>query len=536
MLLPDSSALSSKFLGGRDEIAGPLSVTTMEETVRRMLILTALYLIPAMYILQPVVSDPDIWWHLQAGKWIVEHGSLPSTEPFSAFGEGKSWVAYSWLFEVAMYGLVRVFGESGIIAYTLVGVWLVMLVMHRLVARHTTQFVVCGAFMAAGTLAIARLFTPRPWLLTILFFAITLEVVLLLRAGRWTRWFWLLAVVFMVWANVHIQFVYGLALLGLACIAPVIDRYVTPFAGNQNGMLLGSLQWTRLIALTGLCLLATLITPYHVHLYSTVVQLSGQTGMWEYSQEMQAPSFRSAADWAMLLLFALALWRLGSQRRWSSFEMLLLLAAAVSAFRGARDAWFLVFATIVILTSRNIGSMRSAPVLSRSMLAAVIVALGISVVCITQFRGFSSERIQDNTAKLYPIKAAAFVEKQGYVGPLYNHFNWGGYLIWRLPELKVSMDGRANIYGDERIKTAVATWSGQPQWKDDQELNLAQLVIAQKEIALAAILRLDPRFTVVYQDETAVVFIRVSSESDHPTAFKSPASRSPLKIAVVSSR
>jgi hypothetical protein len=256
--------------------------------------------------------------------------------------------------------------------------------------------------------------------------------------------------------------------------------------------------------------------------------------MWEYAQEMQAPAFRSAADWAMLSIFAVGLWRLGSQRCWSSFELLLLLAAAVSAFRGARDAWFLVFATIVIFTSRNIADKRSIPVISRSMFAAVIVALSISVVCITQVRGFSSERIQDNTAKLYPTKAASFVKKEGYRGPLYNHFNWGGYLIWRLPGLKVSMDGRANIYGDERIKKAVATWSGQPEWNDDQDLNLAQIVIAQKEMALTAILRLDARFTVVYQDETAVVFIRVPGQGDHPTVFNSPASRSPLKIDVAS--
>jgi hypothetical protein len=509
-MLPNLSALSFKIL--RDDKAWCITARTMEETVRRTLILTALYFIPAMFILQPVVSDPDIWWHLQTGRWIIEHGTLPITDPFSAFGEGKSWTAYSWLFEIGMYELVSVFGESAIIAYTLVGVWLVMLVMHRVIATRCTQFVLYGALMAAGTLAIARLFTPRPWLLTILFFAITLEVVLLVRAGRWNRWFCLLPAVFIVWANVHIQFVYGLALLGLACAAPVLDRYLKPITGGDGTMSCGSPQWGRLIALTGLCVAATFVTPYHVHLYSIAVQLSGQTGMWEYAQEMQAPTFRSAADWAMLLLFAFAIWRIGWQRSWSSFEILLLLVGGACAFRGARDAWFLVFATIVVLISKDAdGRKNSVYVLSRSIVVAVVAGVTVGVLYIMEFRGFSSERIEENTAKLYPIKAASFVEQQNYVGPLYNHYNWGGYIIWRLPQLKVSMDGRANVYGDERIKEAVATWSGLPRWMHDQDLNLARVVIAQQEIALTAILRLDPRFRVVYQDETAVVFTRVPS-------------------------
>ena len=44
----------------------------------------------------------------------------------------------------------------------------------------------------------------------------------------------------------------------------------------------------------------------------------------------------------------------------------------------------------------------------------------------------------------YPARAAAFDESRGYGGPLFNDFNWGGYLIWRLPGLPVSVDGRTN--------------------------------------------------------------------------------------------
>lgn len=485
-----------------------------EETLRRTAILAVLYLIPAMWILQPVIIDPDIWWHLQAGKWMVEHGTLPATDPFSAYGEGKPWVPYSWLFEVGMYGVVRVFGESGIILYTLVGVWLIMLMLHRIIGTRCSDFVFVSGLLAVSVVALSKLFTPRPWLLTILFFAITLEVVLSLREGKQSRWFWLLPLVYVVWANIHIQFIYGLGLLGLACVAPLVDRFTQPFTETRPVMAWGSSQWKRLIGLTTLCVLATLVTPYHVRLYSIVVELSAQTGMWEYTQEMQAPPFRSLADWSMLALFSLTLVQLGRRTLWSSFEVFLVLGASVSAFRGQRDVWFLVLASLTVLAPLKFRETKERwSIAPRGWLAPIAFSVVAGVICILLYRGFSEARIHENTAKRYPIEAATFVEEQGYTGPLYNHFDWGGYLIWRLPHLKVSMDGRANVHGDDRIRLAIGTWAGRSLWVDDPDLNGAEVVIAQKDMALAALLRLDPRFQKTYQDETAVVFIRVRPDA-----------------------
>ena len=74
-------------------------LASRQETVRRVLILIGLYAIPAIFVMTPI-TDPDIWWHLRTGQWIVEHGAVPMTDPFSSYGMGKPWIAYSWLFEI----------------------------------------------------------------------------------------------------------------------------------------------------------------------------------------------------------------------------------------------------------------------------------------------------------------------------------------------------------------------------------------------------------------------------------------------------
>src|SRR5437764_351163 len=70
---------------------------------------------------------------------------------------------------------------------------------------------------------LARLISERPWLLTILFATLTLRAIVELRDQRPPWWVWALPVVYVLWANVHVQFVYGLFLLALSAVAPLID-------------------------------------------------------------------------------------------------------------------------------------------------------------------------------------------------------------------------------------------------------------------------------------------------------------------------
>jgi hypothetical protein len=69
------------------------------------------------------------------------------------------------------------------------------------------------------------------------------------------------------------------------------------------------------------------------------------------------------------------------------------------------------------------------------------------------------------------------------------------------------MDGRTNLHGVERIKRSFATWEAQPSWVSDPELQAARLVIGNARSPLVFVLRSQPRFTRVYEDPLAVVFV-----------------------------
>src|SRR5579884_672095 len=200
----------------------------------RLVVWTAVFAIAAITALQPV-SEYDTWWHLRTGQWVAEHGTVPTTDSFSTYGDGKPWVAYSWLFGLLFHALDRSFGLLGIVGYRVVLAVAVVAAIQRLVARRRPPFALAAGVVAAAAVALTPLLVgERPGLFTILFCTLTLHAILTLRDNAGSRAAWLLPVCYVVWANVHVQFVHGLFLLGLACAAPLADRILSIRRAGAN--------------------------------------------------------------------------------------------------------------------------------------------------------------------------------------------------------------------------------------------------------------------------------------------------------------
>ncbi|MGH7226959.1 MAG: hypothetical protein ACRELF_27405, partial [Gemmataceae bacterium] len=146
-------------------------------------------------------------------------------------------------------------------------------------------------------------------------------------------------------------------------------------------------------------------------------------------------------------------------------------------------------------------------VAAKDIVAVAALLTGLIGLLVWQ-RDLSAENLRRKVAGVLPVEAAAFVAAHGYDGPLFNDFNWGGYLIWSLPRLPVVVDGRTNLHGSERILRLGNTWAAGPGWRDDPDLALAGIVIADAQSPLAGALPLDGRFELVHEDAVARVFLR----------------------------
>jgi hypothetical protein len=451
--------------------------------------------------------DYDFWWHLRTGQSIIDERQVPATDTFSRYGleTGKPWQAYSWLYEAMLYGSYLMLGLQGVVLFRLILVLTVVVAIHGFIARHESRFPVAASLFAAALLALGTMMYDRPWLFTILFSTFLLDVLLDLRGGRAVRRLWLLPVIFALWANLHIQFVHGLLILGIACIAPIADRLF----GKQDA---ATTPWWQLALLTVLCTVATLANPYGFGLYHVVMGFAADQTPMDVIIELRPLEFRGFRDFVMPALAGFALHMLGRRQRWSFFEVLLIIAAGWFSFRSRRDLWFMTLVALAILVSPGAGSQARSQSQSQFSFRPAPLQAALLAIILTLFTAYvwsirlKPGTIESTLAEDYPVGAIRFVKERGYAGPLYNAFNWGGYLIWNLRELPVSMDGRSNIQGGDRTAQAYATWSSFPGWDRDPDLFTSQIVIEDAGAPVTATMRTDSRFKIVYEDKRAAVF------------------------------
>ena len=101
-------------------------------------LLIAVVLIPAaLGSSTTIFNDGDVSWHIATGQWILAHGAIPHTDPFSFTWAGKPWVPIEWLAEVVMAAAYRIAGYSGIAAL----VTAALMALHAIVFFNAARFV-----------------------------------------------------------------------------------------------------------------------------------------------------------------------------------------------------------------------------------------------------------------------------------------------------------------------------------------------------------------------------------------------------------
>jgi len=466
------------------------------------LLLTVIFLMPAIGCLRVAcVVDPDIWWHLATGDWIALHHAIPHTALFTRTLAAAPWQEYSWLFDLLTSRLFHAFGLVGIVVYTTAMVLAITVALFSLIRELYPNFSIAVLLTFVAGVALLHIETPRPWLFSILFFILELHILFRARrTGNWRNLMWL-TLLFALWANIHIQFIEGLIVLAIALAESLFQRRLPASTTRLRPLALACTLIT--------CLTAILINPYGWHLYQAAYTLSTLGGSLSTISELQSIAFRDLPDFTVLFLTLAAVAALARQRRLLIFETALLLFAAVVSFHSLRDVWVVAVAAVAVIAATI--PNRATPQ-HISSLATPLAALTTVILCLLTASSFAlnNTRLVERRAQVMPSAAAAFVRDHHLAGPLYNGFNWGGYLLWEL-NLPDAIDGRSTIYDDKALDRSLASWNGQQNWATDPQLQSAALIIGPANAPLTHLLRPDPAFHLAYEDRQAAVF------THHPT-------------------
>lgn len=484
---------------------------------------TSLFLmLPLLWLLHPRIEDPDIWWHLRAGEWMLQHHSIVRFDPFSASSFGKPWAEYSWLFDVVADRTVMRADLVSLIWYEIAMQLAIAAALFTLVRSLMPQLWKAIGITAVALFAMAPIFQPRPLTFSALF--LILEIYVLLRARRDGNWkiLWLLPPIFLFWANLHIEFVRGLFVLGVFCIEPLLD--IVCRAPRELRTPVDTFN-RRLWAILAGCLIATLINPYGVGLYQTIFRYAHDTQVYNVISELHAMQFRVLTDWLVLGLAMMGCFALGRLRPFRSAWAVLLAWAAWMGFRAMREIDLLVIISVTIIALRaGQGEIadRANFRLTGQMRLVVAIALIVWLVAAAVTSPYNSQKLLAQVGGEYPLAATKYIRKNHLQGPLLNEFTWGGFLIYALPEIPVAEDGRVSVHGQEAVFRDLSLWNGEDGWQNRPELVNANLVIGRRTWPLTRLLQSDPRFKVVYSDPVSVLFQRVdpqtaASPKDPPT-------------------
>jgi hypothetical protein len=458
----------------------------------------------AVYYQAPM-RDPDVWWHLRVGEAILNGQGFPHTAVFSRFAPTNSWAAYSWIFEVITAQLYHWFSLAALPAFLFVFQIVIGSALLWSVIAITNSCWRGTLLTAAAIAASFYALSPRPVLFTVLFFIVEMAMIFHDLRDRRIRYLNWLPVLFLVWANCHIQFVNGLLVLGLLACCELVQHFLSQKVVGAAP----DLPWPRLFVIFGACLLATLVNPYGWHLYGVIWGYVHTGAQWNEIVELAAPSFRRFSHFVELLLALSAALTLGANRSRSIFRVSLVAIAAVISFHASRDAWMISVVAVFVCGECIASSATSEGCHRNSVLTiAASTALALLLCFTAQARvGFSPSALISVLDQSYPVRAASFVADTHPSGPLYNSVNWGGYLIYNLREYPVAVDGRTDAYQGD-VGSALRVEQGLAGWKQDSTFASSNVILIERNLPLARLLAQDPEFRMVYQDHLAMVFVR----------------------------
>src|ERR1700755_2029725 len=60
-----------------------------------------------------LLIDPDTMWQITVGQWIIDHGTVPTTDVYSFTMRGQPWISTQWLSQVLFAKAYSLAGWSG---------------------------------------------------------------------------------------------------------------------------------------------------------------------------------------------------------------------------------------------------------------------------------------------------------------------------------------------------------------------------------------------------------------------------------------
>lgn len=401
--------------------------------------------------------DPDLGWHLKVGQEISLNRQVPSVNHYNYTYTGN-WVDHEWLSDLLSYLAFNNWGYEFLVFFFAALITLTFIILNIFVSKKLsdkTLFPFIAIFQLLGIFASLPHFGVRMQGFGVLFLLLLLIIIDLYDRRGEKRYLFFLPLIFLFWANLHASFILGLFIC-FAWLGIRIGERLLLLAKNRLHFLkldkvLSADKIKHFFYFTLLSLGATLINPYTYKLYSFLGGYKNRAYLsliqeWlpQYRFPLHYDQLIYLALGAVVLLFTIyqALKKQNKIELWPFFLTFLFL---ILSFKSKRHFPLFVIASFLPLISFYGNFFKGLNIKGYQHLLRGLVILCLLLVGLSQ--ALSINFIKQPFTSFcgnYPCQAVEFIKNNNEYqqSNLLNAYDWGGFLIWTMPEKKIFIDGR----------------------------------------------------------------------------------------------
>ncbi len=489
-----------------------------EEKLYPVLVLILIFI---MAVRMPI--DSDMWWHIRAGEETLDSGQVYRIDTFSSTRSGENWINHSWLSQVLMAFLIRAGGFPALSIWVAVCAVLSMVLVYLQMEGHP---LLRSAILVLAAMVSSVVWSPRPQIMSLVLLALVSWFLYSYRKNRKLQYLVGIPFVFALWGNLHGGYVLGLIYLCGFVSGEVLDKVLLR---NQTD----GLSWKeigRVVITMALGFMLVLLNPFGFGMWRLPFNTIGVETLQNLINEWASPDFHQAFQQPFL---------------W----MLLGLLGAVSLTRkqipGYRWVPVVVFTWAALVARRNFGpfAIVSAPMLAgqlqlvlqdwiskaresipgldkflksaesnkasfnvtgRNFINITLIGLLLVAAVIKIIQVNDPELVLKTESELFPVGAVSWIKEQDQPERIFNDYNWGGYLIYHLPEVPVFVDGRTDLFGDEILNDYLDVIFCKENWQNPLDQLKVEMIIVRSDSCLKGLATAEG-WKALYEDDTAVI-------------------------------
>lgn len=494
----------------------------IEKKKRTELFVTVVLFLLVFFSAMRIPFDTDLFWHLNAGNQTLELRSPVLVDLFSYTRFGTIWINHSWLSQVIFSIVFRLFSFSGLMIFSALLSTATMFLLFR---QMQANVFVKAFLIILAMLVVAPVWSPRPQLFTLLLLAILIGALQkFLKTGN--RYILAgLLLLFILWSNLHAGFSVGIAYLGLFFVGAIID-----WGFKENREKFRHTNILPLFFLLFFSILVVCINPNGIKVWTVQLNTLSIQVLQQYIDEWSSPNFHELAQqpylWTWLLFVFLISMTAKKIALRNVFPLVFFGALGFISKRNFAPFALVVFPIISDLSShlatclsqefstlttfdtfRRINNVEPKVIIQKSINIFIVVLAMLAVFIKGVYLGHPVV-LNAYEQKLFPQAAMKYLEEVGTpAGNVLNSYAWGGYQNWKNADMRVMVDGRTDIYGDEILLDWIQMVKADTGWQEEFRQYDIKWTFLEIDSPVNQYL-MDSGWNVFYQDSLALILTK----------------------------